>query len=79
MTEGTIQLIITSVFGLATVLVTLLIKRGQEQQARKVDKLHDDVNGKMQQLIESKEAAASAIGKAEGRAEEKQEQKDNKI
>lgn len=47
-----------------------------EGTEKKVDILHESVNGKIEKLLEVSKVADTATGKAEGKAEEKQEQQD---
>lgn len=75
MTDAVAIAAIGAVVSLASLAMTLLIKQGQAKQINKQDELHKQINGRMDQLIEAKESAAAAIGKAEGKVEQKEETK----
>lgn len=60
----TIQLLITSLTGLATIVLTIMLpfilKRMEAKQAAKIEEYRKEVNGHMTQLIESKIESAGA-------------------
>lgn len=58
-----------TIAAIASVIVSL-------KNAKKIDTLHDSVNGKMEKLLKVSEVAAAATGKEEGIAQEKSDQAD---
>lgn len=70
MSDSTIQLIITSVASLLTIVLTFIIKRSNDKQAAEVKQYRKEVNGHMTALIDttSKLAAseATAVEKEKG-------------
>lgn len=52
---------------LASLAVSLMNRRLNRKTAERLETVHQDVNGKMQQLIEARQAESRAAGETEGR------------
>ena len=69
--------IITGIFSLISLVITLLIKRKIEIVDVKVDTYHKEVNGMKGELVEAVKAKGEAEGNLKGRLEQTQERKDS--
>lgn len=74
--DTNVGLIITGIFGIITLLLTLVVIPLLNRIIRKQEKLHLQVNGMKDELIKATKELGEAVGKAQGREEMKQEIKD---